>query len=158
MGLAAVLRSRSTGAVRLEPRQQNSLRSAAIVILITRSPAAALARNAEPLCRIQMLRRVTSNPSIVICENSRLVAVGDQSVTIMDPAGHTTELPAAMLLLAHGFTPNNDLLSQLKSRGMHAVAIGDANRVARIGDAVRDAYRGVMYLQQTLDVPDTIAC
>jgi hypothetical protein len=38
------------------------------------------------------------------------------------------------------------------------IPIGDASRVARIGEAVRDAYRSVQDLRRTIDQPEAVAC
>lgn len=117
-------------------------------IVVTRSGAEFLARNAEKMYRISMLRRVHANPAILIAAHTRIVAADAESVTLAGPDGEVHQ-PAHMLLLAHGFVPDAALADALSEAGLHTIRIGDANRVARIGEAVRQAYQAVMMLRGT---------
>jgi 2,4-dienoyl-CoA reductase-like NADH-dependent reductase (Old Yellow Enzyme family)/thioredoxin reductase len=127
------------------------------VLLVTRSPAARLARNAEPLYRRHMLGRVHANPRIRILDNSLVTSVGADHVILSLANGHAVAQPATALLLAHGLLPDRALADALDAAGVPALTIGDSARVARIGDAVRDAYRTVQDLRRLLRA-DEIAC
>ncbi len=126
-------------------------------VVVTRSSADLLARNAERLYRISMLRRVHANPSIRIAAQTRLVGADATGVTLAGPDGETHQ-PASMLVLAHGFVPDSEVADALAAAGLHAFRIGDANRVARIGEAVRQAYQAVMALRGAPGDAAELAC
>ena len=54
--------------------------------------------------------------------------------------------------------PDTALADQLVGTGPEVVSIGDANRVARIGEAVRDAYLAVQNLRRSMTRRELIAC
>ena len=128
------------------------------VKLVTRSPADRIARNAEPLYRQHVLARLRENPSIEIVENTRVTTVGAERLILLGPEGERHEQAASCLLLAHGLAPNDDLVDQLAGAVPAVVAIGDSHRVARIGEAVNDAYRAVQGLARSLAGAELIAC
>lgn len=126
-------------------------------ILVTRSRADVLARTAEKMYRISMLRRVHANPSITIAVQTRIIGADAGSVILAGPDGEVRQ-PARMLLLAHGFVPDAELADALGAAGLRIFRIGDANRVARIGEAVRQAYQAVMVLRSAPGGAGDLAC
>ena len=127
------------------------------VLIVTRSPEAMLARNAELLYRMHLLERLRANPRIAVRELTQLARIEDGSVTLVRDGG-PCEQKAAALLLAHGAVPETALHEALARAPVHVVRIGDAARIARIGEAVRDAYRTVQDLRRILVQPEAIAC
>jgi 2,4-dienoyl-CoA reductase-like NADH-dependent reductase (Old Yellow Enzyme family)/thioredoxin reductase len=127
------------------------------VLLVSRSDARFLARNAEPLYRMHLLQRLRANPAITIADNSRVTAVEADHVVLQN-GGHPHRHRAAAVLLAHGLVPETSLAEALAASGIPVFRIGDAVRVARIGEAVRDAYRTVQDLRRTLIQPEALAC
>jgi 2,4-dienoyl-CoA reductase (NADPH2) len=127
------------------------------VLLVTRSDARFLARNAEALYRIALLERLHGNKAIRILDNTVLHAIDGEHVTLKQ--GETlVEQPAAAVLLAHGLVPNTELPDALAGLDIPMIRIGDAAQVARIGEAVRDAYRAVQDLHRLILQPEPIAC
>ena len=128
------------------------------VLLVTRSAANVIARNAEPLYRMHMLRRLHANPAIRILENTRVTAVCADGVTLVGSDDVPRQQLASALLLAHGVVPDTRLADDLALSGLVVMPIGDANRVARIGEAVRDAYGAVQGLRRILARAELLAC
>jgi 2,4-dienoyl-CoA reductase (NADPH2) len=127
------------------------------VLLVSRSDASLLARNAEPLYRMHLLARLKANPLIQILDHARLEAIdGDQAVLVR--RDETLNQPAAAVLLAHGLAPDTGLADAIAHLDIPVIRIGDAVQVARIGEAVRDAYRAVQDLRRILHQPEAIAC
>jgi hypothetical protein len=116
-----------------------------------------LARNAEPLYRIHLLQRLRANAAITVADHSLLTAIEGDHV-LLESRGETRRQPAAAVLLAHGLVPDTALAEALRDLPVPVVPIGDAVRVGRIGEAVRDAYRCVQDLRRTLYQPEAIAC
>ena len=127
------------------------------VLLVTRSDAKFLARNAEALYRVALLQRLHGNASIRILDNTTLHAVDGEHVTLSAQGG-LTDQPAAALLLAHGLVPDSELPDTLGGIDIPMIRIGDSAQVARIGEAVRDAYRAVQDLRRLILQPEPIAC
>jgi 2,4-dienoyl-CoA reductase-like NADH-dependent reductase (Old Yellow Enzyme family)/thioredoxin reductase len=127
------------------------------VLLITRSPQAKLARSAERLYRKQLRERLAKNANIEVIENSRLVRIGPEQVTIEGADGSARTQPASAVFMAQGRRAARPSLGALESRGIRAACIGDANEIGRIGEAVADAYRVVMALERRLE-PVLLAC
>lgn len=127
------------------------------VLLVTRSDRKFLARNAEALYRMHMLKRVMANDAIRIQDNTLMTAVENDHV-VLTADGQQWRQPAAALLLAHGLVPETSLYDSLQGGDVPVLRIGDAVRVSRIGDAVRDAYRAVQDLRRILLQPEPLAC
>lgn len=127
------------------------------VLLATRSDAQFLARNAEPLYRMHLLQRLRSNESIRILDHCVMKAVEDDHV-VLEIQGKAVVQPASAVLLAHGLVADTTLAEELADVSVPILSIGDAVRVARIGEAVHDAYRCVQDLKRILDEPEAIAC
>ncbi len=127
------------------------------VLLVSRSAAAQLARNAEPLYRMHLLQRLRENDAIRILDKTVLQAVADDYIELVRD-GQAIRQPACALLLAHGLVPDTGLADSLVGLDIPIIRIGDAVQVARIGEAVRDAYRAVQDLRRLLAGPEAIAC
>jgi len=127
------------------------------VLLVTRSDRKFLARNAEALYRIALLQRLASNPSIRVMDHTRLASIDGEHV-VLAHGEIMIEQPASAVLLAHGLVPDTTLSDALGSVDVPTIRIGDAVQVARIGEAVRDAYRAVQDLRRLIVQPEPIAC
>lgn len=128
------------------------------VLLVTRSDAKFLARNAEVLYRIHLLQRLHANSAIRILDHTKLHAIDGEHVTLSSRDGALFDQPAAAILLAHGLAPDSELADALSGIDVPVIPIGDAAQVARIGEAVRDAYRAVQDLRRLVTQPEPIAC
>jgi 2,4-dienoyl-CoA reductase-like NADH-dependent reductase (Old Yellow Enzyme family)/thioredoxin reductase len=127
------------------------------VLLVTRSDSAQLARNAEPLYRMHLLQRLRANSAIVVADHRSVTGI-DRDAVILEGRERSRRQPAAALLLAHGLVPDTRVADALSHLPVPVVSIGDSVRVARIGEAVRDAYRCVQDLRRTIHQPEAIAC
>jgi len=127
------------------------------VLLVTRSDRRLLARNAEPLYRMVLLDKLNADPAIRILDHSRLISIhADHVVVGTDEAEHCEA--ASAVLLAHGLVPDDALADALAAADIPCMRIGDAAQVARIGEAVRDAYQMVQDLRRILIQPEALAC
>jgi len=127
------------------------------VLLVTRSDARFLARNAEPLYRMHLLERLRGNDAVRVLDMTALIAIEHDHV-VLRRRGEMQVQPATALLLAHGLVPDTTLDDTLADAPVPVIRIGDAVRVGRIGEAVRDAYRCVQDLRRTITQPEAIAC
>lgn len=127
------------------------------VMVVTRSDRKFLARNAEALYRIGLLQRLNGNPAIQIVDHTSLYAIDGEHV-VLARDGKLVEQSASALLLAHGLVPDTELADALAGIDIPMISIGDAVQVARIGEAVRDAYQAVHDLRRLILQPEPIAC
>lgn len=127
------------------------------VLLISRSDKQFLARNAEPLYRMHLLKRLAENDAIRVMDQTQILAINDTHIVI-ENLGTRVEQPASSVLLAHGLSPDSSLAEALGDTLVPVISIGDAVRVARIGEAVHDAYRCVRDAKIVLSQPDEVAC
>lgn len=127
------------------------------VTLVSRSPADKLARSADWVYRMGLLRRLHENPLITILDNSHVRSVTDGKVTI-ETGDTATELSADRLLLAQGRRPADQLAEALRDAGITVSLVGDSRQVGRIGDAVHMAYRAVQGLSAQYADVSKLAC
>ena len=127
------------------------------VLLVSRSDKQFLARNAEPLYRMHLLKRLGENDAIDVMDRTNILSINDKNM-IIERDGQSIEQSASAVLLAHGLAPDSSLAEALRDSNIPTISIGDAVRVARIGEAVRDAYRCVRDAKSILSQPDEIAC
>lgn len=114
------------------------------VVLVSRSPTHDLARSAEMIYRGVLLKRLTDNEHIRILDSTHLVRITEAGVVLQDALFRQTELAVSRVLIAQGRKPDFRLADQLEAAGIAYILIGDARRGGRIGDAVRDAYEGIV--------------
>ncbi|MES2289131.1 MAG: FAD-dependent oxidoreductase [Pseudomonadota bacterium] len=115
------------------------------VTLVSRSPADKLARSADWVYRMGLLRRLHDNPLITILDDSHIQSVSNGCITIT--RGDRAEtVTADRLLLAQGRRSANQLAEALRDAGLTVSVVGDSHQVGRIGDAVHMAYRAVQGL------------
>ncbi|RYY25920.1 MAG: NADH:flavin oxidoreductase [Sphingomonadales bacterium] len=127
------------------------------VTLVSRSPADKLARSADWVYRMGLLRRLHENPLITVLDNSHVRSVANGKVMI-ETDGTVAEIEADRLLLAQGRRPADQLAEALRDAGVTVSVVGDSQQVGRIGDAVHMAYRAVQGLSaQYANVPK-LAC
>lgn len=127
------------------------------VLLVTRSGRQFLARNAEALYRMHLLRKLEEDAAIRVIDHTQLSGVGADHVVLRDDRGEHAQ-PATAVLLAHGLVPDDRLADALADSGVPVIRIGDAAQVARIGEAVRDAYQTVQDLRRLIIQPEAVAC
>lgn len=131
------------------------------VVLVSRSPVGQLARAAEAIYRGVLLMRLSSNPRVRIVDGTHILAIsGSDSVTVSLGAedGRLWSLSCDRVLIAQGRRPDTELAQALRGAGVPFVAIGDAHRGGRIGDAVHGGYAAVKALRsQTVEVHE-LAC
>ena len=128
------------------------------VVLVTRSPLDKLARSAEMVYRIGLVKRLTSNPAIEILDGSQVVRVGNGEVVVELKEGQTRILSAARLLLAQGRDSQNELAERMVAAGVLCHVVGDSREVGRIGDAVHAAYRAMRALTAHYAGLQRLAC
>ncbi len=127
------------------------------VTLVSRSPADKLARSADWVYRMGLLRRLHDNPLITILDNSRIHSVANGMVMI-ETGDVATEIGADRLLLAQGRRPADELAEALGNAGITVSVVGDSRQVGRIGDAVHMAYRAVQALSAQYAAVPRLAC
>lgn len=131
------------------------------VTLVSRSPADKLARSADAVYRIGLLRRLRENPLVTIVDNTHVRSVADAGVLIEvngSDGAETQEIAADCLFLAQGRQAANDLADELVDAGIPVSVVGDSRQVGRIGDAVHSAYQAVLGLQAEYAAPVPAAC
>jgi pyruvate/2-oxoglutarate dehydrogenase complex dihydrolipoamide dehydrogenase (E3) component len=116
------------------------------VTLVTRSPASRLARGAELGYRKALRQRLARNPAVRILERTRIESIEGDRVRLVDDAGRIDERVADRVFVAQGRHADRSLADALRAAGVAVAAVGDARRVARIGDAVHDAHETVRAL------------
>lgn len=113
------------------------------VVLVSRSPADKLARSAEMVYRIGLVRRLAANPAIEIIPDSEIVRIGDGKVLLRGKDGHERAVVAERLLMAQGRASLDKIAGELVAAGLQCHIVGDSRRGARIGDAVHASYQAV---------------
>lgn len=128
-------------------------------VLVSRSPAAKLARSAEIIYRGVLLKRLHKNPLIRIVDGSHIEEIqADGNVQISNADGQSSCIKASAVFIAQGRSPDPSLGQQLLQADISYAAIGDARRGGRIGDAVNDAYRVVQSLCLTANNAQPLSC
>lgn len=131
------------------------------VILVSRSPAAKLARSADPIYRRGLVRRLQANSLVTIIDDCHVRRICDGGVLIeicRSDGVETRLVQVDRLLLAQGRQPSASLADALERVGIAAALVGDSSRVGRIGDAVHMAYRAVLGLNAQYAPLAPIAC
>jgi 2,4-dienoyl-CoA reductase-like NADH-dependent reductase (Old Yellow Enzyme family)/thioredoxin reductase len=128
------------------------------VMLVTRSRKDQLARSAEMVYRVGLLKRLLTNGSIEIFEASRIVHIAAGEVTIESAGGVSRTLNADRLLLAQGRDPSNMLAEQLVAAGVLCHVVGDSRQSGRIGDAVHASYQAMRALCAHYATLPPLAC
>jgi pyruvate/2-oxoglutarate dehydrogenase complex dihydrolipoamide dehydrogenase (E3) component len=129
------------------------------VVLVSRSPASQLARSAEMVYRSVLRKRLASSDRIRILDNTTITAIGaDGRITVRGKDGSESALQADGVLIAQGRVPDQFLAAQLREAGIPTVAIGDARKGGRIGDAVHHAYAAVQALCSSAAPLKQLAC
>ncbi|MCH9827281.1 MAG: NAD(P)/FAD-dependent oxidoreductase [Gammaproteobacteria bacterium] len=113
------------------------------VVLVTRSDAKQLARAAERVYRMVLLRRLQENQRIEIRDHCTLASIDSSGVVLVDQAGIHSSQPAARVFIAQGRRPSHSELNSGTDFAPIVLAIGDSRQCGRIGDAVRDAYQAI---------------
>jgi pyruvate/2-oxoglutarate dehydrogenase complex dihydrolipoamide dehydrogenase (E3) component len=116
------------------------------VVLVTRSPLDKLARSAETIYRIGLLKRLISNPAVEILDGCHVLRARGGEVVVVLKDGQTRILEATRLLLAQGRDSEHTLAEILVAAGVLCHVVGDSREVGRIGDAVQAAYRAMRAL------------
>ncbi|MDB5884001.1 MAG: fadH [Polaromonas sp.] len=129
------------------------------VLLVSRSLARHLARAAEPIYRSVLLKRLQGNPLVKLLAETHLECIGNEGMASMRGAdGALQQVATARVLMAQGREPDPELPMALAAAGVPFVAIGDARKGGRIGDAVHDAYATVIALCATSAPSAQLGC
>lgn len=120
------------------------------VVLVSRSPVNQLARSAEMVYRSVLRTRLAENTRVSIVGETTIMSIdADGEVVLQDAAGTTSVMNTSYVLIAQGRKPNSLITETLIAAGVPVVAIGDARRGGRIGDAVNQAYAAIVALCAT---------
>jgi NADPH-dependent 2,4-dienoyl-CoA reductase/sulfur reductase-like enzyme len=128
------------------------------VVLVSRSPADKLARSAEMVYRIGLLRRLSANPAIEIITDSEIMRIGDGEVLLRGKNGHERVVVAERLLMAQGRASLDKIAGELVAAGLQCHIVGDSRRGARIGDAVQASYQAVRAVVAGSSALRVLAC
>ena len=128
------------------------------ILLVTRSDRKFLARNAEVLYRYALLERLKENTAVRVLDHTKLTAIDGDHVMLEQTGRAPFAQPSAAILLAHGLVSDDELSQSLRGIDIPMISIGDAVQVARIGEAVRDAYRAVQGFGRSVKKWEAIAC
>lgn len=114
------------------------------VVLVSRSPAKLLARDAEPMYRKHLLARLNANPAVEIRDEWTIDGVAGQEVSLTRSDDRLT-LDAAQVIVAQGRDTGAALADALRGAGLPVALVGDVGTIGRIGDAVHDARKAVLH-------------
>jgi 2,4-dienoyl-CoA reductase (NADPH2) len=129
------------------------------VLLVSRSPRKQLARSAEIVYRGVLRERLAASSHIRIIDNTSVTAIGaGGSVDLLHSDGEASTVMVSLVLIAQGRTPDTRMTDSLMARGVSVVAIGDARRGGRIGDAVNHAYSAIAALCASGAASKELAC
>ncbi len=78
--------------------------------------------------------------SMTVLTGQKVEKISDNSITVRDAKGITTEISADTVILATGFTPLNKIYDDLKIMDIDVRIIGDAITPGKIFDAIHTAY------------------
>jgi 2,4-dienoyl-CoA reductase (NADPH2) len=107
----------------------------------------------------RLLKRLLVNTQVRLLPETHLETITDDGrVSLRATDGTLQTLACARVLLAQGREPDPELPEALAAAGVPFVAIGDARRGGRIGDAVHDAYAAVSALCATTSLDPQLAC
>ncbi|NMG41671.1 FAD-dependent oxidoreductase [Chelativorans sp. ZYF759] len=113
------------------------------VVIVTRSDARQLARSAEAMYRKHLVKRLFANDQIIILDNAMIEALRGNVIIVRRRDGRNSRLDASALVIAQGRRTGAALAKPLEQAGVEVTVIGDANHIARIGDAVHSAHGAV---------------
>lgn len=100
-----------------------------------------LASDMEKHGRFFLLEELRKHFVTVMTEHSLTKIFEDGRVTVVDSYGNTFELPAFdTVVLAAGYSPDQELCTQLRREGIPFIAVGDCAKVGKIFDAVHVAH------------------
>ena len=117
------------------------------VILISRSPKQKLARAAEMIYRGDLLTRLRSHSRLTLLDNTAIEEISEDKIFVCTRESNEVKrrsIATSAVVLAQGRQPDNTLQTELESKGINCITIGDARKNGRIGDAIHDAYQAVV--------------
>lgn len=114
------------------------------VVLVTRSLRSEMARAAEMIYRGTLLSRLNQHPDLTVLERTELLRVDSGTVSLLPSGGVAYDLTASGVVLAQGRKQDEYFAAELRKADIPFFILGDARKVGRIGDAVRDAYDAVL--------------
>ncbi|MFC3172673.1 FAD-dependent oxidoreductase [Novosphingobium bradum] len=129
------------------------------VTLVSRSPAASLARAAERIYRKMLLQRLAANPLITLVPDTTITQIAeDGTVTLVGKDGTSRTLAADRVIIAQGRDPADAMIGALMAAGIETQVVGDSHKVGRIGHAVHDAYHALRAMAAVRTRPTELAC
>ncbi len=93
----------------------------------------------EPVCMLALSEGMTACEVSILAGN-KVVEIGKRGVTVVDKQGQSRTLPADRVVLALGVTSVNDLVPQLTGKVPALYTIGDAEKPAKVHDAIAAGY------------------
>jgi NADPH-dependent 2,4-dienoyl-CoA reductase/sulfur reductase-like enzyme len=93
----------------------------------------------EPVCMLALSGEMAAC-EVEILAGNKVVEIGKDGVTVVDKQGKSRTLPADRVVLALGVTSVNDLVPKLAGRVPALYTIGDAEKPAKIHDAIAAGY------------------
>ena len=93
----------------------------------------------EPVCMLALSEGMNAC-QVEIRTGKKVMAIGKRSVSVIDGSGKKENLSAELVVLALGVAPVNDLVPQLAGKVKALHTIGDAEKPAKIHDAIAAGY------------------
>ena len=93
----------------------------------------------EPVCMLALSGEMAAC-EVEILTGNKVVAIAKKGVTVADKEGKKRTLPADRVVLALGVAPVNELVSQLTGKVPALYTIGDADKPAKVHDAIAAGY------------------
>jgi len=91
--------------------------------------------------KIAYTERIAKN-NITVLTSHKLVDIADDGVTVVNPAAGTRKIAADTVIMAVGYSPNNDFYEKLRRESeMEVYNIGDSIKPGKIFDAIHTAYK-----------------
>ena len=103
-----------------------------------------LAPDAWRTHRIPLLERVEEHVSV--CLNAQCTNISESSVTYMDAAGSSIDIPADSVILAVGMRPNSETAESFRFTALDYVPIGDCVKIQNIFGAIHTGYYAALDL------------
>lgn len=113
------------------------------VVLVSRSLPRQLARDSEAIYRRHLVQKLRANPNIEFIFESQVIEITEQGVRVRLNDGAERLVEADQVLSALGRDTGSPLSDVLRAADIKTVTIGDAYKIARIGEAVEAAYNKV---------------
>lgn len=89
---------------------------------------------------ITEIKAILNEKQVQFMLSTKLKEIGDHTVTVISRDGSEIKLDADTVVLSLGSKKNDALVKELTGEKFQVQVVGDAEKVGRIGDAVRSAF------------------